>query len=131
MTKYAGRGLVLSIGTSAIGQVTAIGPIGSSRDLIDASAYGDDWKDYVLGQQDGNEVAVTVAYDPIDTQHLALIAAYEAATTTTFELEHVDSAFYATFYAIVTALSRGGDIGGLLSMDVTLKIVEPGVTEGT
>lgn len=132
MTKYAGRGLTLSIEGSVIGQVmSGLDGIGSSRDLFDQSAYGDDWKDWGVGQQDGSEVNVVIAYDPIDTEHLALIAAYEAGTPTNFSVDHDEAAWAGYFTAMVTSLTRGGEIGGVFQMAATLKIVEPGVAEGS
>lgn len=131
MAKYPGRDLLLKIGgtPATIGQVTSLGMAGSSRDLIDASAYGDDWKDYVVGQQDGSEVEVTVAYDESDTQHVAVKTAYDAGTPTIFDMVHTDAGFDVTFTALVTALSRGGERDGLMSMTFTLKILNPGVTD--
>ena len=132
MTKYAGRGLTLSIGASEIGQVmSGLDGIGSSRDLFDQSAYGDDWKDWGVGQQDGSEVNVVLAYDPVDTEHLALLTAYDAGTPTAFTIAHTDAAWTANFTAMVTSLTRGGEIGGVFQMATTLKIVEPGVVEGS
>jgi len=132
MTKYAGRQLVLLVGSPTaveVGQVTALGPAGSSRNLIDASAYGDDWMDYVVGQQDGNEIQVDVAYDPADTEHTALITAYDAGTSTHFEMEHTPAAFHIGFPALVTKCERGAQRDGLLTLSVTLKILNPGVTD--
>jgi hypothetical protein len=133
MAKYAGRGLVLSIGAvpTVVGQVTALGNAGSSRDLIDASAYGDDWKDYVVGQQDGTEVTVELAYDPANTGQSALKTAYDAGTVTDFEMEHADAAFHVGFPALVTQFERGGERDGLLVGSATLKILNPGVEDIT
>jgi len=131
MTKYAARGLTISLDGTPLGQVTSMGMAGSSRDLIDASAYGDDWKDYVLGQQDGDEVAVVLALDPTDNGHGALLTAYNTASEVVVTMAHSDSTFDIDFTAIVTALSRGGDLGGLLAMNATFKIIEPGVVEGS
>ena len=129
MTKYAGRELLLKIGATpvTIGQVTSVGNAGSSRDLIDGSAYGDDWKDYVVGQQDGNELELEVAYDPADTQHAALLTAYNAGTSTIFDMVYPGTTFDVTFNALVTKLERGATRDGLLSLSVSLKILNPGV----
>lgn len=131
MTRYAARSLVLSIDSDPIGQVTALGKAASTRGLIDASAYGDDWTSYVLGQMDGDELTVTVAMDPSDTGQGSLEAAYAAATETDFSMDHADAAWSCAFPALVTHLGYGGDRDGLLEMEATLKIVEPGITTGT
>jgi hypothetical protein len=133
MTKYAGRGIVISFEGNTIGQLTAFGEPGSTRDLIDASAYGDDWKDYVLGQQDGNEVAGTIAYDPGDTGHEAMIDFYNnnPDDIATVNITHAVAGFDADISCRLTAVSRGGDLGGLLQLSFTLKIVEPGVVDNS
>ncbi|GBC86988.1 hypothetical protein HRbin12_00988 [bacterium HR12] len=132
MAKYAGKDLELLIsqgGTpetfAVVGQVVSMGDVGSSRSLVDASAYGDDWKDYVVGQQDGNELELEIAYDPANTQHTALVTTYDAGTKKNFELRHTPATFHVRFPAIVTALARGGEREGLLRMTATLKIVGP------
>lgn len=112
-----------------IASVTALGEAGSTRELIDASAYGDDDKDYVVGQKDGSEMELVLALDPADTGHIALKGAYDAGTKTTFGMRHVESAFDVAFPALVTAYSRGAERDGLLRATATLKILAPGVTD--
>lgn len=131
MTKYAARDLEFLIGAASVGQVTSIGSAGSARDLIDASAYGDPWKDYVVGQQDGDEIDVELSYDPVDADHIALIAAYESGESETFGLTHTASGFDVTFPALVTKLNRGGARDGLLTMTLSLKILNPGVQDAS
>lgn len=128
MAKYAGRDVVLTMDGSAIAQATAIGMAGSTRDLIDASAHGDDWKDYVLGQQDGDEMELTLAYAPALASHDAVVAAYEDAEPHDFNLSHADAGVDLDFPALVTHVARGGERDGLLMLEATLKIVNPGVT---
>lgn len=133
MTKYAARGLSLDFEGSPIGQLTQFGTFGSSRDLIDASAYGDDWKDYVLGQQDGDEVPAVIAYDPDDTVHQAVIDAYDNTpdATVTFTATHATTGAAWDITCRITSLSRGGQLGDLLTLNVGLKIVDPGVVDAS
>lgn len=131
MGKFAARGITLTAGGNLVGQITQLGEAGSSRGLIDASAYGDDWKDYVLDQQDGSEMPLVVAYDPEDADHEFLKDEYDDAGRVFFGMQHVESGFDVEFPAIITQLTRGGALGGLLQMSMTLKIVEPGVTDAT
>ena len=114
--------------TVALAQVMDVGKVGSSRDLIDASAYGDDWKDYVLGQQDGDEVAVRIAIDPLLAAQETLRTDYESSAVVDFQLEHADSGWGVEVPAIITAFSEGGSLGDVLEINMTLKIVEPGVS---
>jgi hypothetical protein len=133
MTKYAGRGIVVSFEGNPLGQLTAFGEVGSSRDLIDASAYGDDWKDYVLGQQDGVEVTGVVALDQTVASHQAMVDAFndDPDATVSMNLTHTAAAVDLDLTGRLTQLTRGGELGGLLQMSFTLKIVDPGVVEGS
>lgn len=133
MTKYAGRGFTVSLdGGSAIPQLREFGAFGSSRNLIDATAYGDDWTDFVTGLQDGDEVAFTIAYDPIDVTHDDLVDAYENTDgRITLNVEHTASGFTADIACIINALRRESPIDGLFALAGTFKIVNPGVTVTT
>ena len=48
-----------------------LGTTYNSRALIDASAYGDDWMDYLTGQQDGVEVSLRLAFDVSDARTMS------------------------------------------------------------
>lgn len=133
MTKYAGRGITVSKDAVPVGQLREFGEVGSSRTLIDASAYGDDWNDYVLGLQDGVEVGFVIAYDPLDAGALDLIDSYTNSpdTAITLNVEHTDAGMDLFVTAKITQLTRGGSLDGLLQMSGTLKIVEPGVVDAS
>lgn len=129
MTKYAGRGFTVALdGGSTFPQLREFGAFGSSRNLIDATAYGDDWTDFVTGLQDGDEVTFTIAYDPASTEHEDLIDIYENTDgRTTLNVIHTLSGFAADISCIVNALRRESPIDGLFALAGTLKIVNPGV----
>ena len=131
MTNYAGRGITVELNGSPVGQLRNFGLVGSSRALIDASVYGPDWTSYVVGLQDGDEVAYTIVYDPADAGHIAWVAAYDAGVEVTFEVEHIDSGFDVWVSALITSMARGGALDGLLEMSGKIKIVDPGVVEAS
>lgn len=116
-------------GFKTLSQATVVGEAGSTRDLIDASSYGDAYKDYVTGQQDGEEISIEVALDPADTSHAQLKAGYDAGTKKYFVMSHAGSAFLIGFPAMITSYARGGERDGLLRATATLKILNPGVTD--
>ena len=129
-TKYSGRTLTVTLDAepSAFPQLVEFGAFGSSRALIDASVYGEDWTSFVTGLQDGDEIAFRIAYDPADTSHQALITVYEDTDgTCTFTVEHSASLFTATISCIITALRRSSPKDGLFELSGTAKIVNPGV----
>lgn len=136
-TKFAGRGVDLERGDGVsptegfdrVANVLSVGEAGSSRALIDASAHGDDWMDFVLGQQEGDEVPVVIELNPADTGHGDIVTDYDNAACRNWRLRHDDSGFLVGFPALITKLSRGGERAGLLQMSLTLKILNPGVTD--
>lgn len=132
MTKYAGRGFTVSVNAgSALPQLREFGAFGSSRNLIDATSYGDDWTDFVTGLQDGDEVAFMIAYDPNSSDHDDLIDLYENTDgRLLLTVVHDGSGFNADIEAIVNALRRESPIDGLLALAGTFKIVNPGVVAG-
>lgn len=134
MAKVAGRLGAISRNTTGstyvnVGQVLELGDYGSARDLIDASAHGDDWKDYVLGQKDGEEVTLRVAFDPADAQQVALLTDYDASTVKKFHITHPSFATRGIeISAIVTRYIERTPIDGVYEAEATLKIVNPGMT---
>lgn len=130
MTKYAGRSFTVTLdeAMSPFPQLVEFGPFGSTRSLIDASVYGEDWTSFVAGLQDGSEVSFRIAYDPDDTEHQGLIALYESDDTScTLTVEHSASGFEATIACILTSLLTESPKDGLFALTGTFKIVNPGV----
>lgn len=133
MAKYGARSAVWDFAGNPIDQVRSFAPFGSSRALIDASVYGEDWTSTVLGLQDGDEVAVVLALDPTLTTQDAIATAYANApdTPVQFTCTVADAGFSADINCIITALAYDAPLDGLLAMNINLKIVDPGVDAGT
>jgi hypothetical protein len=130
MTKFAGRGLTIEAFGTPVGQLLEFGEFGSSRSQIDATAYGDDWADYVTGIQDGTEVPFRVAYDPDEGGHILIRDTYQTGDgRITFQAEHVEAGTSFAIHTIITGLSYSSALDGLFEMTGTAKIVEPGVVE--
>ena len=114
-----------------VAQIMSLGPVGSERNLIDVSAHGDQWADFVVGRQEGNEVELTIAYDPADAQHTAIKTDYDAVTPATrnYQLQHSAFATHALqFPAYVTKYEEEATDDGAYEAHVTFKIVSPGVS---
>jgi hypothetical protein len=132
-TRYAARDLAIAINGSPAVQLTSFDQVGSSRSLIDATAFGDSWSTYVTGIQDGDEVNFTFAYDPAEQAHQDFIDAYNdaAGEVQTFTITHDTAGLDVDVSAIITALRRGGNLGDLLQMSGSLKVVDPGVVDNS
>lgn len=129
-TKYAGRTLTVSIdgGATVLPQLKSFGAFGSERGLIDASVYGEDWTSFVTGLQDGDAVDFTLVYDPADGDQQDLIDIYDDTDgTVTLRLEHGESNGTWDASVVITAIHRESALDGLLQVNGTAKIVNPGV----
>ncbi len=136
MTKVAGYTGFLKRNTTGstyatVGQIKGLSAVGSSRNLIDVSAHGDSWSDFIPGRQEGTEVTLQVMFDPADAQHLAIKADYDASVPAArnYQLTHPAFASRALFFpAYVTQYEEEATDDGAYEMHCTLKIVSPGVT---
>lgn len=134
MTKYQGWKAVLSYNTTGttyvdIGQVMEIGDIGSTRGLIDVSAYGDEWSDFLGGRQEGTEFTIRVALDPADTTLDDIKDNYDTGgNAKKYHVEHPDIAGRGLeFTAIQTGYLERASQDTAWEVEITYKIVEPGV----
>ena len=139
MPKYEGHKVALKRGDGAtptevftsVGQVIAIGAFGSTRDLIDVSAYGETWMDFLGGKKEGAEVEFTVAFDPANTQHTGLQTDYDNAVRRNFRVEHAGAAYGWTISTVVIGWQVSAEQTEGLLGTLTVKIVEPGVVGAT
>jgi len=114
-----------------VGQIMSLSAVGSNRNLIDVSAHGDPWTDFIPGRQDGTEVTLSVSFDPADAQHVAIKTDYDATVPTArnYQLQHPAFATRALqFPAFVTQYEEEATDDDAYEMHCTLKIVSPGVS---
>ena len=133
MTKFGARDAVLKRNTTGttytlIGQVLEMGDVGSERSLNDSSVYGESWKDFVLGQQEGEEFPLRCAFDSADAQQTALAADYDSSAPKKFHLEVPPSPTGVEFTAIITSKKYRAPREGVYEVEFGMKIVNPGVT---
>lgn len=113
----------------AVANVRSIPPFGSSKDLIDASVYGDGWKDWRTGQRDGVEMEVVLAFDPDDATQALFEADDADGLPHDYGVRHEESGLDKTIPAVVKGITFSPPIDGLIEMHLTLKIVNPGVSD--
>lgn len=132
MTKYRGYRMTLNRNTTGstyavVGQVLEIGDVGSTRDLIDVSAHGDEWMDFLGGRQEGTEVTIRYAYDPADSQQAQIKSDYDNSVTKLYQLIHPDFAQKVQFTTVSIGYLVRPPQDGAYEAEITLKIVSPGV----
>ena len=117
-----------------VGNILELGEVGSTRSLINVTAHGDEWADYLAGIQDGTELTVRFAYDPADAQQTAIKGDYDTGVTKKFHVENPDMTGTNAgieLEAIVTGFVYSAPIDGAMTAIATLKIVNPGVSTYT
>jgi len=117
----------------SIPQLLTVNPVGSERNLIDVSAHGDPWADFIVGRQEGRAVDCTLLWDPADAQHAAIKADYDATTPVArnYELQHPAWTTAYRFPALVSMWEVEATDGGGMEAHFTLKIITPGVSSVT
>jgi hypothetical protein len=118
---------------NTVPQLQTVTAVGSERALIDVSAHGDMWADFLAGRQEGNEVELTLLWDSTLTTHANMKTDYDATNQVAryYELQHPN---WATAYRfpslpIVWEIESTDEAG--MEAHITLKIVTPGVTSVT
>jgi hypothetical protein len=142
MTKQAGfqgflkQNAALGVGTGTYNTVSQIGTVtavGSSRALIDVSAHGDAWADFLPGRQEGSEVTLTVMWDPTITTHTNMKSDYDSVAVAIryYELQHPNWASAYRFPAVTSQWEVEATDDGAMEAHITLKIITPGVSTVT
>lgn len=118
---------------NTVPQVMTVSAVGSNRALIDVSAHGDLWADFIAGRQEGLEVTLTLLWDPTLTTHTNLKADYDASTQVAryYELQHPAWASAYRFASIPSQWEVEATDDGGMESHITLKIVNPGVSTVT
>lgn len=132
MAKYRGYRAKLERNTTGstyvnVGQILELGEVGSTRALMDVSAHGDEWMDFLGGRQEGTELMVRVAVDPLDAQLTALKSDYDSGLTKKFHVTHPDYARIVELTAVSVGYLERYPQDGAVEAEITLKIVNPGV----
>jgi len=142
MTKQAGflgflkqnAALGVATGTyNTVTQINTISAVGSNRGLIDVSAHGDLWSDFLPGRQEGLEVTLNVLWDPTITTHTNMKSDYDSVAVALryYELQHPNWASAYRFPVVTSQWEIEATDAAGMEAHVTFKIVTPGVSSVT
>lgn len=130
MTTYVADGTVFARLDDAspavyqpIPQITDLGVVGQDRGLIDVTNLSSTAREYKKAIKDGQELQITIQYDPDDAQHTGLRTDNNAETARSFRVTLTDSpAQTITFSGLVTNWSITNiSIDNVLTLNVTIK----------
>lgn len=142
MTKQAGflgflkqnAALATPTGTyNTLSQINSISAVGSARALIDVSAHGDTWSDFLPGRQEGAEVTLNVLWDPTVTTHTNMKSDYDSVSVAIryYELQHPNWASAYRFPVITSQWEVEATDDAGMEAHITFKIITPGVSSVT
>ena len=118
---------------NTVQQINSVSAVGSTRALIDVSAHGDTWADFLPGRQEGAEVTLNVMWDSTLTPHSNMKADYDSVAVAVryYELQHPNWAQAYRFPAITSQWEVESTDSGAMEAHITLKIITPGVSAVT
>lgn len=123
------QGSLLKYSTSAGGTYTLIpgvrGPkqTGAQATEIEYTAVSDTVKKKAVGLKDSGSFTFTLFYDPQDTVHLAMLAAYDAGTKWYFRYTFAAAAAKrAAFAGQIKTFNYGGEVDNMHTREVEVTI---------
>jgi hypothetical protein len=140
VAKYAARNTVWGRATASnfttvatINNVKEVTPgVGSARGEFDQSTFGDEWMDFGVGQKEGDEFTMRLAYDPIDATHVLLLADYNTpAANTWIRASNATADWRWNITTVLKGWRPVHDRTGNIEAELTFRIVSPGVAEET
>jgi hypothetical protein len=139
MAKYRGTDTTWERATDATFTTLATIPnlrevtpgLGGALAQFDQSSYGDVWMDFGAGQKEGDEVTLTMQYDPANTVHVNLRTDADAGSTMYVRANHVPSDFRWKITGTGLGTRIVPDRTGSLAIEIRFKIVNPGVVQET
>ena len=143
MAKRVGKDCKVALGSNIVSEMGTLTLDGIVTDQMDASAFGDGWKEFMYGMKDGGSVNFNGWFDPDDTQgqeQLVLANLYNSALTNL--RVYIDNTSYyepcqTTYYfsptvttgaptklssVTITSLNINGDKAGIMTASFTGKV---------
>ncbi len=129
--KKVGKNCAIMIGTWEVLGMGKWSIPGAKADLLDSTEFGDQWKEYMIGLQDGGEITFSGVLVATDTTGQAALKqanmlnsqltnlAFMIDSTSRFQLDLTD---YPNSYMLVTAWKVEADKSNLLQTDFTVKV---------
>jgi hypothetical protein len=119
-----GKGTTISLGGSAIAQVTAITPPGLTMGTSETTHLTSTWRTCIANIRDGGECGFTIEWDSADVSHAAVLTDFGAGTSGTWLITFTDSgATTIGFSGIVTGFAPDEVVvDNIVTAQLTIKI---------
>lgn len=128
MAKYAANGATISIATNAVGNLVSFNISGDSADEIDVSSHASEYRDFVSGLVNTDDMTIEMVYDPSDVGQAYLRDNIGTVTTgspgaVVITLSGPSASHVHKFNALIKSFSIDVPHDGALTASATIKRV--------
>ena len=109
---------------SKVAEVSSVGTLELSANIIEFNSYGNDYKQKLVGQKDSGTLSLTINWVAGDASHTALKAKYDSGVKQTFALRWVSGAENATaeFTGYIANYSIDTPVEDVVSANIEIAI---------
>ncbi len=109
-----------------IALVRELGEITSTRDLVDATTYEDDYRSNIAGLKDSGEFSLTLIFDQTDDAQAQFVTDFESGDLTDYEIRFpTANADIASFSGIISNIGVAMPMEDLIVRTVAIKVEGP------
>ncbi len=128
MAIKVGKNASVKIGTNIVAEMGTWSLDGITNELLDSTAFGDEYKEYVLGVGDWGGISFNGSFDMTDTTgQLLLDSAHKNKTVLTSIRLYIDNTSYYTPNTNTTTGSGGIAGAGVLMQTIAISFDKAGI----
>jgi hypothetical protein len=110
--------------STKVGEVSSIGTLEQTANIIEYNAYGNTHKQKLVGQKDSGTLSITINWIAGDTGHTALKAKYDSGAEQTFAVKWIsgNENAVAQFVGYVSSFSIDTPVEDVVSANIEIAI---------
>jgi hypothetical protein len=110
--------------STKVGEVSSIGTLEQTANIIEYNAYGNPHKQKLVGQKDSGTLSITINWIAGDTGHTALKAKYDSGAEQTFAVKWIsgNENAVAQFVGYVSSFSIDTPVEDVVSANIEIAI---------
>ena len=111
-------------GTTKVAEVSSVGTLELSANIIEYNSYGNDYKQKLVGQKDSGTLSLTLNWVPGDASHTALKTKYDNGGPQTFAIRWTSGGENATaeFTGYIASYSLDTPVEDVVTANVEIAI---------
>lgn len=111
-------------GTTKVAEVSSVGTLELSANIIEYNSYGNDYKQKLVGQKDSGTLSLTLNWIAGDSSHTALKAKYDNGEAQTFAIKWISGSenAVAQFTGFIASFSMDTPVEDVVTANVDIAI---------